>query len=101
MNDIRFALRQLRGRPAFTATILLTLALGIGANTAVFSVINAILLAPLPYRQADRLVEVFQTMRDRDEGVLDVSVPTYLSLRERSRSFEDMAAFERNAMTLT
>jgi len=73
MNDIRFALRQLRRRPAFTATILLTLALGIGANTAVFSVINAILLAPLPYRQADRLVEVFQTMRDRDEGVLDLS----------------------------
>ncbi|MEJ2146068.1 MAG: ABC transporter permease [Acidobacteriota bacterium] len=101
MNDIRFALRQLRRRPAFTATILLTLALGIGANTAVFSVINAILLAPLPYRQADRLVEVFQTMRDRDEGVLDLSVPTYLSLRERNRSFDDMAAFERNAVTLT
>ena len=60
-QDIRFAARSLRRRPAFAATALLTLALGIGATTAMFSVIDGVLLQPLPYREPDRLVTIFTT----------------------------------------
>jgi putative ABC transport system permease protein len=100
-QDIRYGLRMLARSPGFTAVALLTLALGIGANTAVFSVINAILLTPLPYQQPGQLVQIYQTMRNREEGVLDMSLPTYLDLRQRSRSFQDMAAFRRDTANLT
>ncbi len=101
INDIKFAVRQLRNNPGFTAVVVLVLALGIGANTAVFSIINAILLSPLPYEKPDRLVQVFQTMRNQDEGVLDLSIATYLDLKQRNHTFEDMAAFYRDSAILT
>jgi predicted permease len=100
-NDVKYGLRMLARSPGFAAVALLTLALGIGANTAVFSVISAILLAPLPYERPDRLVQVYETMKNHEEGVLDMSLPTYLDLRQRNRSFDDLAAFQRDTANLT
>ena len=101
INDIKYGLRMLAKSPGFTIGVVLVLALGIGANTAVFSVINAVLLSTLPYEQPGRLVQVFQTMRNGDEGVLDLSLPTYRDMRKRNHTFVDMAAFQRDTATLT
>ncbi|MBI4659666.1 MAG: hypothetical protein HY735_12570, partial [Verrucomicrobia bacterium] len=67
MNDLKFAFRQLRKNPGFTAVAVLTLALGIGANTAIFSVVNAVMFRRLPFPNADRLVLIGET-NDRGEG---------------------------------
>ena len=74
-NEIRFALRALRRSPAFTATVLLTLALGVGANTAMFSATYTLLLAPLPYEEPERLVALYETGADgspRQVSLLDL-----------------------------
>lgn len=91
-QDVRFALRQLRKAPGFTAVAVLTLALGIGANTAVFSVVYSVLLQPLPYRDASRLVVMNETVPN--VGVVSVSYPNFLDWRAQSRAFAGMAALE-------
>jgi len=92
-QDLRYALRQLAKSPGFTAVAVLTLALGIGANTAVFSAIDAILLKPLPYPDADRIVTVWQ--REQGGTERDLAAPgNFLDWRERSTSFEALAAAE-------
>ncbi len=99
-RDLRFGARTLRRNPGFAAVAVLTLGLGIGANTAIFSVVNAVLLRPLPYPQPDRLVLVWGT--NTDSGTLQdvVSYPGFEDWQARSRSFERMAAFTTRGMTL-
>src|SRR4051812_44378380 len=91
-KDLGFAARTLRKHPAFALTAIITLALGIGASTAIFSVVNAVLLRGLPYKDADRLVFVWGDMRNRK--VYDFPFPPgdYKDLREQSPLFEDFAA---------
>ncbi len=97
-NDARFALRILRKTPSKTALLVLTLALGIGANTAVFSVIHSILLQPLPFPDAARLVLLHQANRVQAGGV---SYPHFKDWREQSRSFENMAVYSYDSAILT
>ena len=94
MNDLKFAVRQLLKNPGFTAVAVLTLALGIGANTAIFSVVNAVLVRPLPYGDADRLVRIASV--NPTLGVSDSrsSHPNVLDWRERSTLFEEIATFQ-------
>ena len=92
VRDLVFALRSLRQHPAFALTAVLTLALGIGASTAIFSVVNAVLLRPLPYREADRLVLVWGDMRARNVTDFPFSPPNFLDLRQQSTTLEDVAA---------
>jgi predicted permease len=91
-KDLAFALRSLRNHPAFALTAILTLALGIGATTAIFSVVNAVLLRPLPYRQADRLVLVWGELRARKLRDFPFSPGNFQDLRRDATLFEDMAA---------
>ena len=97
--DIRFGLRQLGRRPAFTATGGLTLALGIGASTAIFSAVNPILFQPLPYPGADRLVMIWDVTQDGARA--DVTFGTFRELTERSRTFDAMAVMRPWQPTLT
>src|SRR5205085_834056 len=83
IQDLRFALRSLRRQPAFTAITVITLALGIGANTAIFSVINAVMLTPLPYREPHRLVMLWETRPGSDRPL--VSYPNFKDWRQRQR----------------
>jgi putative ABC transport system permease protein len=90
-DDLRFALRLLRKSPGFTAVAVLTLALAIGANTAIFSVVNGVLLRPLPFPQPERLFSVLRSAADRDLGPL--STPQYAFLREQPAPFSQLAAY--------
>ncbi|HEX4666942.1 MAG TPA: ABC transporter permease [Chthoniobacterales bacterium] len=101
MNDFRFALRQLRKSPGFTFVAVLTLALGIGANTAIFTIVNAALLERLPYRDAGRIIVVWETNAQRP-GKSNVAGPTnFLRWKERATSFETLAAYAESRANLT
>src|SRR5436190_13636315 len=91
MNDLHYAFRQLRKNPGFTAVAVLTLALGIGANTAMFSVLNVLLLRALPYPNSERLVRVFRT--SPQSQTWPHSVANFFDHREQNSVFERMAAF--------
>jgi predicted permease len=100
MSDLRYALRTLRRSPAFSLSAILALALGIGANTAVFSVVYAVLLKPLPYAQADRLVKLaeFNAAEGLDDG--RVSRGTFIDWRTRTKTLEDVAAYSSGGESL-
>jgi len=90
-DDVKFAFRQLMAAPAFTVVAVLTLALGIGANSAIFALVDATLLRPLPYRDADRLVTIWETSGATQRGF--ASPPNMLDWKARSRTFETIAGF--------
>ena len=100
-NDIRHGARTLLKRPGFTALAVITLALGIGATTAIFSVVNGLLLRPLPYRDDQRLVTLGQSNRKTGVAREGVSPANFLDWREQARSFAAMAAAEQWGFTLT
>jgi putative ABC transport system permease protein len=100
-RDLRFTFRTLRKMPGFTIVALLVLGLGIGANTAIFSVVNSVLLRPLPFPGADRTAILWET--DLKDGIQreGVSGPNFLDWREQSQSFEEMGLLEVGTGTVT
>src|SRR5262245_12371013 len=101
IQDLRFGARMLMKSPGFTLIAVLTLALGIGANTAIFTVVNAVLLRPLPYPEARQLALISENFSQRNLNQINVSAPEYLDYRNRSRSFAQVAAYRRQSFTLT
>jgi putative ABC transport system permease protein len=101
LHDLHIALRGLRRVPGFAVVVVVTLALGIGATTAIYSVVNGVLLTPLPYPQPDRLVLVWEQNPHRGSARNTVSPANYLDWRDRARSFSGLAAFTWTGITLT
>jgi predicted permease len=94
IQDMRYSLRMLRKSPGFTVLVVLTLALGIGGNTAIFSFVNDALLEPLPYREPDRLVMVWENTPGQPHSESIVAAPNYLDWEKQNDVFERMAIFE-------
>jgi predicted permease len=98
LNDVRYALRALRQRPAFTATAVISIALAIGANSAVFSLADVLMLRPLPVRDASNVVSVrsiapASTISALADAAMDLPYPDYIDLRDKSRSFDGLIAY--------
>jgi len=100
-HDVRLAVRGLSRNPGFTAVVVITLALGIGATTAIFSVVNSVLIRPLPFRDAGTLVVVWENDRETGSVREAGSWPDYLDLRRTAHSFADVAAFSAFSANLT
>ena len=104
LQDLRYGLRMLLHKPGFAAVAVITLALGIGANTAIFSVVNAVLLRPLPYRQPGKLVRVYTEFPTMNLKKFWMSVPEFLDIQNEAGSFENIGAWTmtgRNVATST
>jgi putative ABC transport system permease protein len=101
VQDIRYTVRSLVKAPGFALVVVLTLGLGIGANTAIFSVVDGVLLRPLPYSDPDRLVRLWENDRLRGTQQEGFSLPDYFDVLERNRVFQDMATWLRPEATLT
>ncbi|MFZ0819147.1 MAG: ABC transporter permease [Candidatus Acidiferrales bacterium] len=101
LQDLRFALRMLRKNPGFAAVAILTLALGIGANVALFTVVQAILLNPLPFAHPEQLVHVYDDLRGSNASHVRMSVPEFWDLRDKSGVFENISALGANDVNLT
>lgn len=97
-QDLRFGIRVLRKEPRFTAIAVLTISLGIGANSAIFSVVNGVLLRPLPFKDPDQIVKLWETFPPGGAGV--VSAPNFRDWREQNEVFEDLAAYQSNSVNL-
>src|SRR5262245_24959426 len=100
-QDARYALRMLLKKPGFTLTAVITLSLGIGATSVIFSVVNGILLRPLPYQDSGRLVLLDETAPKRGIASMGVSFPNFLDWREQNQVFTGIAAYDWNSYTLT
>ncbi|HSS19153.1 MAG TPA: ABC transporter permease [Pyrinomonadaceae bacterium] len=101
LRDVRYGLRSFLKRPGFTVIVVLTLALGIGVNTAIFSVVQAVLLRPLPFRESSRLMAIGQTYPADREALVNFSFRNFVDLREQSKSFERLGAYYNTNLTIT
>jgi len=101
MNDLKFALRQLRKSPGFTLIAVLTLALGIGLNTAIFSLVNDLFLRGLPFKESSRVVHLYGGDKSRDLTDIDIGAPRYFHFRDGQTVFESLAGESFFAFTLT
>src|SRR5258708_7740674 len=99
MNDLKFAFRQLLKNPGFTAVAVLTLALGIGANTAIFSVIYGVLLKPLPYRDPEQLIRVFESSASQPK--FPMSAGDFQDYREQNSTLAGLALYTRQDLHLS
>jgi len=100
LKDLRYAARTLAANPGFAIVAIITLALGIGANTAIFSVVNAALLQPLPWPESDRLVRVYETNLARGWDTFSTSGPNFLDWRRQTHLFDKLAAWRSQSYTL-
>src|SRR5215471_12823797 len=101
LQDLRYGARMLMKKPGFTAAAIITLALGIGANTAIFSVVYAVLLRPLPFKEPERLITLQSVDVRRSDSHSSVSYPNFVDWRAQSESFERLAAFRERNFTLS
>src|SRR5256886_15827834 len=99
MNDLTFALRQLLKSPGFTVVAVITLGLGIGANTAIFSIVNAVLLRPLPYPDADRIMVLNESSGPKQD--FSVALPDYFDWQNDNTVFEHLAATHKESRNLS
>ncbi|HLH31094.1 MAG TPA: hypothetical protein VKY31_07810, partial [Terriglobia bacterium] len=99
-TDFRYALRMMWKTPVFTAVVVLTVALALAANTAIFSIVDAVLLRPLPFNAPERLVQVAEKNDKLDLPVFASSVLNFLSWREQTQTLEEMAAIGYGTFTL-
>jgi hypothetical protein len=100
MQDVRYAIRSLRKQPIFTLVAVLTLTLGIGANTAIFSILYQILLRPLPFPEAERLVFVWNSYPLTGLSQASVSIPDYIDRKTQAPAIEDATLFTGRSVTL-
>jgi putative ABC transport system permease protein len=101
LQDVRYAARSLRKSPGFTLVAALTLALGVGANAAIFSVINTVMLRPLPFAEPDRLIRIWESNIERGRPTFAASHPNFLDFRAQATSVQSMAATNNAGFTLT
>ena len=100
-NDIRYAIRSILKRPGFSLIAVVTLALGIGANTAIFSVVNAVVLRPLPFKEPEKLLQVWEANYKRGRNTIQASYPNFADWRDQNQVFEQIAAYSGRTFNLT
>src|SRR5215204_211860 len=100
-RDVRYAGRMMRKHPLFSLAIVLTVALGIGANATIFGVINAVLLEPLPYKNSDRLVRLWESNLGQNQPESPISVPNYQDWQRQQSAFDEVAALEMATYNIT
>lgn len=101
LQDLRYASRMLRQHPGFALTAIITLGLGIGANTTIFSVVNAVVMEPLPYKEPDRLIRIWESNSAQGRTESSVSVPNFQDWQKQQTVFEQLAASELTTLNLT
>ena len=101
LQDIRYSIRALLGKPGFAVVAVITLALGVGANTAIFSVVNSVLIRPLSFDEADRIMSIGPVYQDKGQGPGYNSYPNFADWRDQTRGFEKMAAFRSRGFVIT